>query len=91
MANDVTIVVWAKDGCSYCEDVKQYLTTNGYEYKIVDVTNNDSYRDILETKYSVRYVPVVEIGQGLTYEAVTAIGVEHLDAALAKYKEVESV
>ena len=89
MANEVSIVVWAKDGCSYCADVKGYLEQNGYDYKVVDVTNNDNFRDILETKYGVRYVPVVEIGQGLTYEGVTEIGVEHLAAALEKYKAAQ--
>ncbi|WP_132357296.1 hypothetical protein [Lysinibacillus sp. CNPSo 3705] len=31
-------------------------------YKTVDVTHKDAFRDILEAKYGVRYVPVVEIG-----------------------------
>ena len=49
----------------------------------MDVTHNDAFRDILEAKYGVRYVPVVEIGANGVFKAVTEIGLEHLKAALA--------
>lgn len=49
------------------------------------MTHNDAFRDILDTKYGVRYVPVIEIGssENGVYKAVTEIGLEHLKAALA--------
>ncbi len=53
-------------------------------YKTIDVTENDDLRDILEAKYGVRYVPVVEIGEGNVYRAITEVGIEHLEKALAK-------
>ncbi|WP_249870091.1 glutaredoxin family protein [Oceanobacillus saliphilus] len=84
MANDQSIVVWAKQGCSYCNEVKTYLEGKGLAYQTIDVTENDDRRDILEAKYGVRHVPVVEIGQGNVYEAVTEVGIEHLEKALAK-------
>ena len=85
MAHDVSIVVWSKQGCSYCNEVKTYLQEKGLSYQSVDVTEHDDRRDILETKYGVRHVPVVEIGQGNAYEAVTEVGIEHLEKALANY------
>lgn len=48
----------------------------------MDVTNNDHLRDILDVKYGVRHVPVVEIGQGNVYRGVTEVGIEHLQEAL---------
>ena len=84
------VIVWSKDGCSYCEEVKTYLQQNQIDYRVVDVTNNDSYRDILDIKYGIRYVPVVEIGQGNSYVGVTELGVEHLEKALKAYQEVKA-
>lgn len=84
------VIVWSKDGCSYCNEVKDYLQQNNIDYRIVDVTNNDSYRDILDIKYGIRYVPVVEIGDGQTFHAVTELGVEHLKKALQKFEGVNT-
>ena len=84
------VIVWSKDGCSYCEEVKTYLQQNQIDYRVVDVTNNDSYRDILDIKYGIRYVPVVEIGQDNSYVGVTELGIEHLEKALKAYQEVKA-
>ena len=56
----------------------------GINYETVDVTHHDERRDILEIKYGVRHVPVVEIGQGDVYEGVTKVGIEHIEAVLEK-------
>ncbi len=82
MAENLSIVVWAKNGCSYCNEVKEYLTAENLDYKIVDVTSHDEFRDILDIKYGVRHVPVVEIGHDNNYQAVTEVGIEHLQKAL---------
>jgi glutaredoxin len=84
LAQEFSIVLWAKNGCSYCHEVKEYLTENRLEYKMVDVTNHDELRDILDVKYGVRHVPVVEIGKGNQYVAVTEVGIEHLHKALSE-------
>lgn len=84
MSKPLSIVVWSKQGCSYCAEVKNYLEDKGIEYRTVDVTNHDDYRDILETKYGVRHVPVVEIGKDGVYEGVTEVGIEHLEKALER-------
>ncbi|MGE7092883.1 glutaredoxin family protein [Lysinibacillus sp. NPDC048646] len=85
MTKKIDIIVWSKQGCSYCEEVKTYFHAERIAYKTVDVTHNDAFRDILESKYGVRYVPVIEIGssENGVYKAVTEIGLEHLKAALA--------
>lgn len=82
MSKEISIVVWSKEGCSYCTDVKAYLEEKGVGYQTVDVTNHDERRDILEIKYGVRHVPVIEIGKGSIYKGVTKVGIEHLEEAL---------
>lgn len=82
MGKSLSVVVWSKQGCHYCGEVKNYLEEKKIAYQTVDVTNHDEFRDILEIKYGVRHVPVVEIGQGGAYEGVTEIGIEHLEKAL---------
>lgn len=84
MSNSLKIIVWSKKGCHYCEEVKKYLDEKGWDYSSVDVTQHDDRRDILEIKYGIRYVPVVEIGQGDIFEGVTELGLEHLEKALEK-------
>lgn len=85
MGKELSVVLWAKDGCHYCAEVKQYFQENGIDYKTVDVTHHDERRDILETKYGVRHVPVVEIGQGEIYEGITQVGLEHIERVLEKF------
>ncbi len=85
MSLNKKVVVWSKDGCSYCEQVKSYLTENKFEFSTIDVTENDSLRDVLEVKYGIRYVPVVEVsdGESADYKAVFKVDLEALKDALA--------
>ncbi|MFJ8234867.1 glutaredoxin family protein [Ureibacillus sp. NPDC094379] len=87
MSANLDIIVWSKQGCSYCAEVKGYLEQEGIPYKTVDVTEHDEFRDILEVKYGVRYVPVVEIGLNNTYQGVTELGIEHLQKAIAEFNQ----
>ncbi|MER2108278.1 MAG: glutaredoxin family protein [Solibacillus sp.] len=80
--SNVNILLWAKDGCHYCQDVKQFFEENKLEYQVIDVTLNDDRRDILEAKYNVRYVPVIEIGNDGVYTGVTELGLEALQKEL---------
>ncbi len=84
MENELSVVVWSKQGCSYCAEVKDYLEEKGIKYRTVDVTDHDERREILDTKYGVRHVPVVEIGHGNVYEGVTEVGIEYLEKALER-------
>ncbi|MGG3574299.1 glutaredoxin family protein [Bacillus gobiensis] len=85
MSNTFSVIVWSKEGCHYCEEVKQYLKEKQVGYQTIDVTDNDDRRDILEAKYGVRHVPVVEIGKNAIYEGVTKVGIDHVEKALAPY------
>lgn len=87
MGKELSVVVWSKEGCHYCGEVKQYLQGQGINYETIDVTNHDERRGILEIKYGVRHVPVVEIGQGEVYEGVTKVGIEHLERVLEKFNK----
>ncbi|UOY92376.1 glutaredoxin family protein [Ectobacillus sp. JY-23] len=70
MSETKTIVVWSRTGCHHCDEIKAYLQANKYAYELVDIEGRDYLRDILELKYGVRYVPVVEIGANGRFEAV---------------------
>lgn len=61
--NEAKVILWAKDGCHYCQEIKTYFQENKVAYQVIDVTQQDNFRDILFAKYGVRYVPVVEIAQ----------------------------
>ncbi|PKG23310.1 glutaredoxin family protein [Niallia nealsonii] len=81
----LSVIVWAKQGCSYCEEVKDYLNEKRIAFQTIDVTDLDDRRDILEVKYGIRYVPVVEIGEDGIYKGVTDSGIDHLEKELAPY------
>ncbi|WP_223588019.1 glutaredoxin family protein [Neobacillus bataviensis] len=85
MGKELTVVVWAKEGCHYYGEVKQYLEDKGIKYETIDVTHHDDRRDVLEVKYGVRHVPVVEIGKDEVYEGVTQVGIEHIEKVLEKF------
>lgn len=84
--SDVNVVLWAKNGCSYCQDVKEYFAEKQIDYKVIDVTEHEDRRDILEEKYGVRYVPVIEIGKDGQYTGVTELGLEALEKELKLQK-----
>ena len=85
MGEALNVVVWSKQGCHYCEEVKQYLKEKDIAYQTVDITDHDERRDILEIKYGVRYVPIIEIGRGNVYESVTEIGIPYLEKVLERF------
>ena len=78
----VNVLLWAKDGCSYCQDVKDFFAEKQIGYKVIDITEHDDRRDILEEKYGVRYVPVIEIGKDGTYTGITELGLDALEKEL---------
>ncbi|MGF7048842.1 glutaredoxin [Paenibacillus sp. DS2015] len=84
MSTNPKIVVWSKPGCHYCAEVKSYLEANHYSYENIDVGANDNLRDVLEVKYGIRHVPVVEIGRDGKFEGVVELGLDHLQAALER-------
>ena len=78
----VNVLLWSKNGCSYCQDVKDFFEEKQINYKVIDITEYDDRRDILEEKYGVRYVPVIEIGKEGKYTGVTELGLEALEKEL---------
>ncbi|MDQ0206542.1 glutaredoxin family protein [Alkalicoccobacillus murimartini] len=82
MSEIQSVIVWSKEGCHYCAEVKDFLHEKSIPYQTIDVTNHDERRDILDIKYGVRHVPVVEIGEGHTYKGITKVGLEYLKEAL---------
>jgi len=82
MARGQKVVLWGRQGCQGCQNVKAFLEEKGYAYETVDVEGRDYLRDVLELKYGVRHVPVVEIGNGQVYEAVTDGDLQRIEALL---------
>lgn len=64
------ILFWSRKGCHYCEEIKEFFERNEYEYTAIDVEGKDYLRDILELKYGIRHVPVVEIGSNHIFQGV---------------------
>ncbi|GGJ07176.1 glutaredoxin family protein [Paenibacillus hunanensis] len=85
------VIVWSKTGCHFCQEIKTYLETNGYAYTNLEVAGHDELRDILEAKYGIRHVPVVEVGQGATYTALLEPDLEKLRHLLAGQPIQQSV
>lgn len=90
MSTSLSIVVWSKEGCHYCDEIKEYLKINQIPFQTVDVTKADDRRDILEVKYDVRHVPVVEIGKNGIYEGITELGLDHVKKAIARHNKHEN-
>ncbi|WP_028984070.1 glutaredoxin family protein [Sporolactobacillus terrae] len=86
-----SIIIWSKQACPYCLRTKNYLTEKHLNFVSIDVTNHDDLRDVLEMKYGIRHVPVIEIGldQPHTYEAVTSIDLADLEKALKRNQVIQ--
>lgn len=83
MANQKKVVLWSRKGCHYCSEVKAFLEENHYEYENIDVEGKDVLRDVLEVKYGIRHVPVVEVGSQGSYKAVLEGDLNRLKELLA--------
>ncbi|MDR0123923.1 glutaredoxin family protein [Bacillus zhangzhouensis] len=83
MSNNQKIILWSKNGCSYCKEIQSYFNEQHISYSTIDVTEHDDYRNILEEKYGVRYVPVVEISNDPhVYQALLNPDIDALRKAL---------
>ncbi|GLF89212.1 glutaredoxin [Bacillus australimaris] len=84
MSNNQKIILWSKNGCSYCKDIQSYFNEQHIPFSTIDVTEHDDYRNILEEKYGVRYVPVVEISHDSNvYQALLNPDIDTLRKALS--------
>ncbi|TSB47851.1 glutaredoxin family protein [Alkalicoccobacillus porphyridii] len=84
MSNQTNIVLWSREGCSACQALKAELKEGNIIYKNLDVGEHPYLRDVLEIKYGIRHVPVVEIGKDQHYEAI-------LDGDLNKILERKAI
>lgn len=82
MDKHVTLVLWSREGCEACRKTKAYLQEKGYAYSNVDVGGKEELRDILEMKYGIRHVPVIEVGRNQTFEAILDSDFTRLEALL---------
>ncbi|WP_126429552.1 glutaredoxin family protein [Brevibacillus marinus] len=83
MAEKAKVVLWYKPGCHYCAEVKAFLEARNYPYEGINVEGKDYLRDVLEIKYGVRHVPVIEVGGDGKYEAILDWDLARLEALLA--------
>lgn len=64
------VVLWSKTGCHFCGEVKAFLTERNQPFENIEVQGNDVLRDVLEAKYGIRHVPVIEVGGDGKFEAL---------------------
>ncbi|MGF9642166.1 MULTISPECIES: glutaredoxin family protein [Paenibacillus] len=88
MSSKPKVVLWSKTGCHFCGEIKTYLESQNQPYENIQVDGNDALRDVLETKYGIRYVPVVEVGGDNKYEALLNPDLEELGKVLESYNQV---
>lgn len=81
------IILWSKTGCHFCGEIKNYLELNNHHYTNLEVAGNDGLRDVLEAKYGIRHVPVIEVGRNGTYTAFLETDLEGLAQLLAQEAE----
>ncbi|MDI3257903.1 MAG: glutaredoxin family protein [Kyrpidia sp.] len=83
MSQPTGIVLWSREGCHACGRVKAFLQEKGYTYANIDVAERDHLRDILEAKYGIRHVPVVEVKiDDTAYRAVIGDDLDRLTTLL---------
>lgn len=81
------VVLWSKTGCHFCGEVKAFLTACNQSFENIEVQGNDVLRDVLEAKYGIRHVPVIEVGGDGKYEALLEPDLEKLAELLAQSDE----
>jgi len=80
MSTNNKVIVWSKTGCHHCEKVKELLAANGVPYENISVDGNEALRNVLDVKYGIRHVPVVEVGGNGRYEAWTNLELDQLES-----------
>lgn len=56
MAN---ITIYSKQWCAYCANAKRLLTARGFDFEVVDITNNPTLESELVTQTGQRTVPLI--------------------------------
>ncbi|MCP1186373.1 MAG: glutaredoxin family protein [Paenibacillus sp.] len=85
------VVLWSKTGCHFCGEVKAFLTERNQPFENIEVQGNDVLRDVLEAKYGIRHVPVIEVGGDGKFEALLEPDLEKLAELLAQPDEAAAV
>lgn len=60
-------------------------------FENIEVQGNDVLRDVLEAKYGIRHVPVIEVGGDGKFEALLEPDLEKLAELLARADEATAV
>lgn len=85
MSGKQKVVLWGRNGCSFCADVKSVLEAHNQPYEWIDVEGKEVLRDVLEVKYGTRLIPVVEIGGDGKFEAILHTELDRLEAVLSNH------
>ncbi|WP_409405129.1 glutaredoxin family protein [Priestia megaterium] len=84
----VKILLWNRKGCYHCEELKAYFHEKGHQYESIDVEGKDYLRDLLEIKYGIRHVPVVEIGDKGQFKGVIEKDYEQIEKLIEDYSPI---
>ncbi|WP_342552639.1 glutaredoxin family protein [Paenibacillus sp. FSL R7-0652] len=91
MSSSKKVVLWSKAGCHFCAQVKAFLAEQNQPFENIEVQGNDVLRDVLEAKYGIRHVPVIEVGRDGKYEALLEPDLGKLAALLTQPDEAAAV
>ncbi|WP_427052323.1 glutaredoxin family protein [Paenibacillus sp. TC-CSREp1] len=91
MSSSKKVVLWSKEGCHFCGEVKAFLNEHNQPFENIEVQGNDVLRDVLEAKYGIRHVPVIEVGRDGIYEALLEADLDQLAQLLEKVDEAAAV
>ena len=78
MADDRDIVVYTSPFCAPCEQLKQFLTSHGVQYRVRDLMMDEEAQDRLDDA-RIRSTPALEVdGQFYAGDALTREKVKEL-------------
>ncbi len=63
MNNSIKITVYSTPDCAYCYTVKDYLAEKGFEYKEINIYEDEKARKEMEKLSGQQNVPVTVIGK----------------------------
>ncbi|TAN57871.1 glutaredoxin family protein [Patescibacteria group bacterium] len=55
------IIVYSRNFCAWCDDVKNFLKKNNIEFEERDIAKNKEYLDEMVKKSGQQFVPTIDI------------------------------
>ena len=72
------ITLYSKPACPHCDSAKLYLTNHGFEFNVIDVTQDEKALEFIKSR-GARTVPQLYVGETILVEGGNA-GLQKLSA-----------